>query len=166
MIGRRIAQDTSAASNNTAAIAMAIMAETAMETGMIVVAGVGAAEAMAEMALALHASTAIRMESTMARATGAAATAIVQRKTAITNTPTVATAQAMATKITTNKLTARLMKADIKRDTTAVAAGAGTNPIANDKGHAAKRMAFFYGRFFSKLWEKQVRNDLLAFACF
>ena len=100
-----------------------------METGTIVAAaaGVGAVEAMAVMALAPRGSTAIRTESMMARVTGAPATAIVQRRTAITNTPTVATAQAMATKITTNKLIVRRMRTDISRATTAVAAGAGTN---------------------------------------
>ncbi len=55
MIARPTAQDTNAASSNTAAIAMAIMAETAMEmeTGTIVAVatGVGAVEAMAVMAL-------------------------------------------------------------------------------------------------------------------
>ena len=99
-------------------------------TGMatvIAAAGAAAMEAMAEMAQVPRGSTAIRMESTMARVTGAPATAIVQRRTITTNTPTTATAQAMATKITTNSPTARRMRTDISRATTAVAAGAGTN---------------------------------------
>ena len=71
-----------------------------------------ATEATADTERMRRSSMAIRMESTMARVTGAPATAIVRRRTATTNTPTMATAQATATKITTNKLTARRMKAD------------------------------------------------------
>ncbi len=132
------AQDTSAASSKTAATTMAAGAGTAMGIGTATEIGTGMATAIAEsMAAATEvtadtegmrrSSTDIRMESTMASVTGAAATAIVRRRTATTNTPTMATAQLTATEITTNKLTARRTKMDINRDTTAAAAGADTN---------------------------------------
>jgi topoisomerase IA-like protein len=86
----------------------------------------------------------IRMESTMARVTGAAATAIVRRRTATTNTPTVATAQATATKITTNKPTARRMKADIARATSVAVPGAGTNSTVNEQKPCGESHGFYF----------------------
>src|SRR5882757_8432355 len=150
MIARHTAQDMNAAfSRRAAAIATAIMAETEIEmeigTGMATaIAEAGAVEAMAVMALAPHISTDIRTESTMARVTGAPATAIAQRKTATTNTATVATVQAMAIKITTNKPTVRRMRTDTNRATTAVAAGAGTNLFTNEKKPCGELHGFYF----------------------
>ena len=143
--GRHTAQDTSAASSKPAATTMAAGDATATEIGMAIAGSMAwAVEAMAEMALARRGSTDIRTESTMARVTAAVATAIVRPRTAITNTPTVAIAQATATKITTSKLTARRTRMDINRATTAAVAGAGTNSTEIKRSCGVNRMAFFY----------------------
>jgi len=67
------------------------------------------------------------------RATGEVATAIGQRKTATISTLITVTTQASATKIITNSLTARRMRADIERATSVVAAGAGINCLRSEK---------------------------------
>ncbi len=113
---------------------------------VIAAAGAGVVAATEVMAQAPRGSTAIRTESTMARVTGAPATAIVPRRTAITNTPTVATAQAMATKITTNKPTVRRMRTDTSRATTAEAAGAGTNSNRQMKKPCGGPHGFYFLR--------------------
>jgi hypothetical protein len=144
-IGRHIVQDTNAASGKTVAITMADGAGTVMETEikMTAIAESMAAAVTADTERMRRSSMATRMESMMARVTVAAGTAIVRRRTAITNMPTMATTQAMATEIITNKPTGRRMNADTRKATSVVAAGAGTNLTAM-KSHAAVRMAFTF----------------------
>src|SRR4051812_15699027 len=147
-IARHIAQAMNAASSKTvAAMAMRAGAAIATEIGTEMATVIGestavAMEATADMDRMPLSSTAIRTESMMARVTGAAATAIVQRRTAITNTPTVATAQATATRIITNKPIVRRMNADTRKVTSVAAAGAGTSSNRNDK--AMRRIAWLF----------------------
>src|ERR1051326_5229215 len=140
MTGRHTAQDTSAVSSKMPATPMAAGAGTVT----IEIAEAGAAEAMAGTGGMQRGSMAIRMDSTMARAIVARGTAIAPRRTAITNTPIVATTQAMATKITINKLTVRHMRTDINKATAAVAAGAGTNSTNKLKKPCGKSHGFFF----------------------
>jgi hypothetical protein len=103
-------------------------------------------EATAVMERMRRSSMATRMESMMARVTVAAGTAIVRRRTATTNMPTMVTAQAMATEITTNKLTGRRMNADTRKATSVVVVGAATNLFTNEQKPCGGSHGFYFLR--------------------
>jgi hypothetical protein len=134
---------------NSKAAAIA-MTEIAMGIGivMVVIAETQARAVMeatveAATALILRGRTAFRMESMMVRGTGAAVTAIGQRRIATTSTLTTVTTQVSEIKIITSSLTARLTRMDINRATTVAAAGAGTKSTGS--GKAMQRcMAFLF----------------------